>query len=201
MSETVKVPKWDGDSATWDTWSFRFLAFVEALGYGDTLATVGDDVPTPENRKLYGLLVTAMGCDNALNLLRTVPRNNGAAAWAALVAKQEDGSSARRVTLNKKLTTCKQLPGERALDFTARLERLRDQLGSVGDIVADGTLTSYLLNGLLKEYEPAVMALLAVTGSEPLRYDTAKQKLLINSARLEAQKEEQAEEDSAHQVL
>ena len=203
MSESVKVPKWDGDPSKWDNFAFRLEAFVEALGYGDALR--GDaDASDAASKKVYAFLVTAMESDSALNLLRTVPRHDGAAAWSALLAKQEDSSSARRVALNRKLTECKQKQGERALDYTARLERLRDQLGAVGDIIADGTLTSYLLNGLLDDYEPAVQALLAVSGNN-LRYETAKQALLTNSARLEARQEARAEaeaaEDTSQQAL
>ena len=68
----------------------------------------------------------------------------------------ENSSTSRALALRQQLQNAKMARGDSVTSFFMKISDLRDQLGTMGEIIADRELVMITLNGLLAHWEPFI---------------------------------------------
>ena len=70
----------------------------------------------------------------------------------------ENSSTSRALTLREQLQNAKMVKGESVAPFFMKISYLRDQLGTMGEIIVDRKLVMITLNGLPAHWETFIQS-------------------------------------------
>jgi hypothetical protein len=72
--------------------------------------------------------------------------------WESLTKLYQSTNENRKMVLREKLKSIKMTKDENVVTYLTRLTQVRDELGAVGEAIADGELVRTSLNGVTKQW-------------------------------------------------
>ena len=182
MSDQVglKIEKFSGEKNDWKLWAELFKARLLTKGLLDIINVKPEEIPNKDanveekgvkelleqNSKAYLELIGAMNMKHtkgrmAINLViatktEKYPNGNCAKAWQNLMRKFEPKTSAERARVKKAYVNAKLKFGSDPDSFVDYLERLREELSNMSEVISDRTFLSDLISKLNNGYDNVI---------------------------------------------
>jgi hypothetical protein len=155
-------------ASNWSPWKVRMVFVLEDLELWDIVEATIPPIPVTapvlvaEFRKKNNK-VKRTTCDVVRD--HTIPHLMGKACayemWASLCKLYESSNENRKMVLHDRLRGIHMLKDESVTSFLGHFTQIRDELGSVGEVVDPNSLVRQVMNSFAKPWGPLVRGIVA----------------------------------------
>ena len=163
--QPVRLTQFGGDQSEWADWKDRFEAMLEVQGISEGLSRPKPADGTPErpewdrrNRRLHSMLVLNTRAA-ASDVVRQATKGDGLEAYQKLIAKYEEKSTVRAMSLSAELFNSSVGEAEDPDDYFRRIEEIQGQLNAMNCPVPDNVLQTLVMTKLPAAYHSLVTAI------------------------------------------